>query len=86
VFLRETIAFSEAQNPINTLCAHTEFLMCQMDGKHSKYRYLKGTATPMGSVNQTIIPKHRVKGKDKALNRPAGFQEVKAPRFLDIGT
>ena len=33
--------------------------MCQMDEKYSKYCYL-GIATPMGSVNQTIIPKHSV--------------------------
>ena len=43
-----------------TLCADTAFLMCQMDGKYSKYCYLKGIATPMESVNQNIIPKHSV--------------------------
>ena len=43
-----------------TLCADTAFLMCQMDGKYSKYCYLKGIATLMGSVNHNIIPKHSV--------------------------
>lgn len=61
MFLRETIVFSEAHKTHKyTICADREFLMCLMDGKCGKYRHLKGIATPMGCVNQTIIPKHTV--------------------------